>query len=286
MDTHRKIDIMGIINITNDSFYQGSRYLDDSGIPMAETVLEKAQEMISEGASIIDLGACSSRPGSDFPDMEEEWRRLYPVLESLSSRSEIFLKDKIRLSIDTFRSEIVRRAYNIIGPFIVNDISAGNADEKMLETTAELGLEYIAMHMRGNPETMQSMTDYADSPLPSLKPVTYAVLEYFKEFENRASRYGIKQWVIDPGFGFAKNLEQNYELLSELDKLKFNGHRLLVGVSRKSMIYKKFNISIEDTLPATQVLHLAALQKGADILRVHDVAEARRTVELYRILEG
>ena len=192
------------------------------------------------------------------------------------------------ISIDTFRSGIIRKAADIIRleNLIVNDISAGEADPEMLRTAAELGLVYIAMHMRGTPATMQQMCDYND--------VTESVLDYFKKFAEKADAAGIREWILDPGFGFAKTIGQNYRLLADLERFsgpelpvckKGKKPRILVGVSRKSMIYKLFGITPEETLPQTQVLHLAALQNGADILRVHDVAEAARTVQIYRLLQ-
>ena len=182
----------------------------------------------------------------------------------------------LTLSLDTYWSEVVSRSYDTIGEFIVNDISAGDDDPQMLPLVGRLGLKYIAMHKRGTPGTMQSLTNYND--------IAGDVLEYFRQFAQKALHFEIKDWIIDPGFGFAKTLEQNYQLLSRLDQFKQLRRPLLVGVSRKSMIYKYLNISPEDALPATQVVHLKALQMGADILRVHDVAEAVRTVELFRIL--
>jgi dihydropteroate synthase len=179
---------------------------------------------------------------------------------------------------------VISRAYSLIGEFIVNDISAGEADPEMLPTVGRLHLPYIAMHMRGDSMTMQSLTGYDN--------VTEEVVEYFKAFSLKAAEYGIQSWILDPGFGFAKTVEQNYQLLKELGQFRSvscadgSTPRLLVGVSRKSMIYKKFSISPEEALPATQVLHYRALLSGADILRVHDVAQARQTVELYRIFEA
>ena len=183
---------------------------------------------------------------------------------------------QVTFSIDTYRASIVRNALGIFPYFIVNDISAGEDDPRMLGTVGDAGLGYVAMHKRGNPRTMQSLCDYAD--------VTDEVCGYFDGFAEKAERAGIRDWILDPGFGFAKTVEQNYELLSGMGRFGRFGKRILVGVSRKSMIYRKFGITPEESLPATQVLHFAALQRGADILRVHDVAEAVRTGALYRIL--
>ena len=171
---------------------------------------------------------------------------------------------------------MVRRTYDIVGEFVVNDISAGSMDPMMLKTVGGLGLTYVAMHMRGTPETMQMMADYTD--------ITADVSAYFNEFETKAQADGIKNWILDPGFGFAKTIDQNYELLRNLSSLNQFGRPILVGLSRKSMIYKKFDITPEESLPATQVVHLQALMRGADILRVHDVKEAKRTIELYKMV--
>jgi dihydropteroate synthase len=186
------------------------------------------------------------------------------------------------ISIDTCWSEVVEKAYDYIGDFIVNDITAGENDPQMLPTVGRLGLTYVAMHMRGDSMTMQQLTDYDD--------VVDDVIRYFNEFSEKAAENGIRKWILDPGFGFAKNIQQNYTLLNELNRLRQVSRddgltpKILVGVSRKSMIYKLLGISPEDSLPATQVLHFAAMQNGADILRVHDVAEAVRTRDLYNMV--
>ena len=271
MNKGRQIDIMGIVNVTDDSYFAESRC---DGV---DAVLSRISLLLGEGADMIDIGACSTRPGADQIDESEEWLRLEPVLKAVSIEF-----PGLKLSLDTYRSTIVRKAYDVVGQFIVNDISAGEADPDMLRTVGELGLPYVAMHMRGTPKNMQTLTEYDD--------VTGEVVDYFKAFSTRAAANGIKDWILDPGFGFAKTIDQNYRLLRELprfsdvDKSDGTHPRILVGVSRKSMIYKLLNITPEESLPATQVLHLAALQNGADILRVHDVAEAVRTRELYRSL--
>jgi dihydropteroate synthase len=249
--------------------------------------MARISDLIDEGADIIDLGACSTRPGSLPVGPEEEWRRLGPVLKAVVASF-----PEIRVSIDTIYSEVVANAYEVMASamgeewtrrsLMVNDISAGEDDPLMLETVAGLGLEYIAMHKRGTSVTMQQLTDYND--------VVAEVKAYFDDFAIRAQEHGLTRWILDPGFGFAKTLEQNYELMRSLNLFSecgsTDGERrgILVGVSRKSMIYKLFGMSPEDVLPETQVLHLKALQNGADILRVHDVAEAVRTVALYRLL--
>ena len=266
MNKGRHIDIMGIVNLTDDSYFATSRC---AGV---DSALSRVSSLILEGATIIDFGACSTRPGAVPVGSEEEWRRLSPVLKEVR---EAF--PNVRISIDTWWSDVVSKAYNLIGDFIVNDISAGEDDSKMLPLVGCLGLTYIAMHKRGTSQTMQGLTDYKD--------VLEDVVTYFRDFSQKAELYGVNDWIIDPGFGFAKDIAQNYELLSGLDRFSSLERPVLVGVSRKSMIYKYFNISPEDSLPATQVLHYRALQSGADILRVHDVAEAVRTIELYRLLQ-
>ena len=266
MKADRHIDIMGIVNLTGDSYYAQSRC---SGTVSA---VERIAEMFCEGADIIDLGACSTRPGASCVSAEEEWSRLSPVLEEI--RREF---PGQRFSIDTFRSSVVRKAYDLIGEFIVNDISAGEDDADMLQTVGSLGLEYVAMHKRGTPDIMQSLTYYTD--------VVGEVVTYFNQFAQKALQFEISDWILDPGFGFAKTIGQNYEMLSRLNEFQVLGRPVLVGVSRKSMIYKSFSVSPEEALPQTQVLHLKALQMGADILRVHDVAEAKRTLVSYRMLE-
>lgn len=270
-DRNRKIDIMGIANITDNSYFAESRSLGEDGNADIGKVVEKVGRMISEGASIIDIGACSTRPGSEPVGEEEEWRRLKPVLEAVRAAF-----PGITVSIDTYWASVVKKSWTLIGDFIVNDISAGEDDPEMLGTVGRLGLRYIAMHKRGTPATMQSLCEYGD--------VTEDIVEYFRDFARKASDAGIKDWILDPGFGFAKTIDQNYQLLRELDRFSVYGRRILVGMSRKSMIYRLFGITPEESLPATQVLHMKALQLGADILRVHDVAEAARTVELYRRL--
>ena len=274
------IHIMGIVNLTPDSFYAGSRAQGEEAIRRIETLFQ-------EGADVVDLGACSTRPGSLQPSEEEEWARLRPVLEMAGREapfSSTSLRDPIRanvpekgaslpvISIDTYRSGIVRRAYELVGPFMVNDISAGGMDPRMLETVGQLGLPYVAMHLRGTPETMQKHTDYKD--------LIEDINAYFRCFAVKAREAGIGTWLADPGFGFSKTLEQNWELLSRLDELD-TPQPLLVGLSRKSMLYKALGITPEEAMPATQIVQFAALEKGATWLRTHDVAEAVRTALLY-----
>jgi dihydropteroate synthase len=247
---------MGILNLNGDSFYAPSRY----NFPV-----------LDEGPDILDIGAVSTRPGAADVSAAEEWARLKPVLRTLDGG--------VAVSVDTTRAEIVERACDLLGrPVIVNDISAGEDDPDMLPAVGRLGLEYVAMHKRGTPATMQSMCEYGD--------VVSDLVDYFRAFAVKASEHGISDWVLDPGFGFAKTVEQNYRLLYSLEDFAVLGRPVLVGISRKSFIYRVLGKGPEDVLTATQVLHMAALERGADILRVHDVAAARETLTLYRRLNG
>ena len=259
-----KIHLLGIVNLTDDSYYAASRAQDP------DAFLRRVGTMLTEGADWIDIGACSTRPGAQPVGADEEWRRLEPALQAL--RREF---PDARVSIDTYWASVVERAYDLVGPLMVNDISAGAYDAQMLPLVGRLGLPYIAMHLRGTPETMQSLTDYPHG-------VTAEVLRYFKAFAKRAAKAGVTDWILDPGFGFAKTVEQNWTLLEELELLQVLQMPILVGVSRKSMIYKRFGITPEASLPATQVTHYMALERGATWLRVHDVAEAQRTVAIWR----
>lgn len=277
-----EISVMGIINLTDDSFYSGSRLLNPQGKTDTASAVGMARAHIEGGASILDIGACSTRPGSVPVSEKEEWSRLEPALLAIR---ETF--PDISISVDTFRSGIARKCHSLIGGFIVNDISAGEDDADMLDTVGSLGLGYVAMHKRGTPATMQSLTDYEPlDPHSSLSPVTQNVLEYFRKFASRASACGIRDWILDPGFGFSKTIGQNYELLRELSHLSILGRPVLAGISRKSMIYKYLNITPEESLPATSALHMEALRGGAAILRVHDAAEATRCIRLFRAVSG
>ncbi len=253
---------MGIVNLTDDSYFAGSRVLSADGD--ITPFLRRTELLLAEGAEIIDIGACSTRPGFTPVGEEEEWRRLEPALRAVKRHF-----PGVSISIDTYWSSVVRKACDLVGNFIVNDISAGDDDPEMLPTVGRLGLPYIAMHKREFPQEI---------------PVHEAVAEYFRGFAARACEHGITEWTLDPGFGFAKTLDQNYELLRHLDVFEEFGRPVLVGISRKSMIYKLLGITPEEALPATQAAHFAALQNGADILRVHDAAEARNTINIYKKL--
>jgi len=256
--------VMGILNITPDSFYDGGAYLTDY------KVLKRVEQIFTEGAEIIDIGAYSSRPGAQHISREEEWQRLQKVLKAIRQSSD-FGKNAI-ISIDTFRSEIAQLAVNEYNANIINDISAGEADEKMMQTAAQLGVPYIMMHKQGTPQTMQQN--------PSYKDVVNEIISYFKQKIKKAKLLGIKDIAIDPGFGFGKTLQHNYQLLAHLHEFQIFKETLLVGISRKSMIYKLLETSPAEALNGTSVLNSIALQKGAQILRVHDVKEAMETIVL------
>ena len=253
----KKVQLMGIINLTPDSFHAPSR------VHGAEAVLERAGKMLREGADILDFGAASTRPGAAEVGAEEEWKRLETALTVVR---EAFPEE--RISVDTYHSEIVRRCYDTIGPFLVNDISGGQLDPAMLETVGSLSLPYVAMHMRGTPRTMQTLTDYPDGVVAELQ-------RYFEDFAERAAHAGIRDWILDPGFGFAKTREQNWELLRHLGEFRRFHRPILVGLSRKSMLGAAPENALEATLDAERL----ALEQGAEILRVHDVAAAKALIQ-------
>ena len=256
--------VMGILNVTPDSFYDGGQYKDES------SVLNQVQTMRNHGAAFIDVGGYSSRPGANHVSKAEELQRVIPVIELILKHFPETL-----ISVDTFRSEIAKLSIEA-GAALINDISAGELDEKMIATIGQLGVPYIMMHMRGTPKTMQQQTDY-DSLLKDINL-------YFAERIAKAHAEKINDIIIDPGFGFAKTLEQNYELLNKLELLQFTDKPVLAGISRKSMIYKTLNTSSNEALNGTTALHMVALQKGAKILRVHDVKEAMECVTLFNQL--
>ncbi len=241
------VEIMGIMNLTPDSFFAPSRVV-------ADEALSRAEKMFSEGASIIDIGAVSTRPGASDVDVEQEWERLSPALSALAGKG-------FRISVDTTSSVIVRRCFDVLGDFMVNDVSAGEDDPGMLETVGSLGLDYIAMHKRGNPRTMDSKCDYEGGVVMALKA-------YFEEFGHRADAAGIRNWILDPGLGFAKTADQNWEILEQIPTFKAIGRPVLIGAADKRF-----------TGGDTERAHRMALDGGADILRVHDVPAAMKTVE-------
>jgi len=256
--------VMGIINVTPDSFFDGGKY--DS----IDAVLKQVENMLDDGATFIDIGGMSSRPGAEMITSAEECLRVLPCIEAVKSNF-----PQVLISIDTINSETAKKAVQA-GACIVNDISGGHYDNKMIQVVAELGLPYIAMHMRGTPETMHLQTDYED--------VMKAVIDYFMELTDRCNAEGIKDLVIDPGFGFAKTLPQNYYLLNRLNELEIFDRPILVGLSRKSMVYKLLDIKPDQALNGTTALHTVALLKSAKILRVHDVKEAVETITLIKNL--
>ena len=268
----RNIRIMGIVNITGDSFFAGSRMLASDGRLDEAVFRRRVEGMLGEGADILDFGACSTRPGSESVSEEEEWSRLEPALR-------IIARDYpgICLSVDTFRPGIVRKVYDLVGGFIVNDISGGC--DAMWELLGELKVPYVAMHMRGTPATMSGLTDYPDG-------VTAAVMDFFEGIRAKAEEHGVEDWILDPGFGFAKTVEQNWQLLREMSVFQTFGRPVLAGLSRKSFLYKPLGITPEEALPATMAANFMALRNGADILRVHDVKEASETVRLYGLYMG
>lgn len=266
LDLSRPV-VMGILNITPDSFYVGSRKPDITG------ALKRVEQCIAEGATIIDIGAQSTRPASDFLSAEDEIQRLAPVLEAINKEF-----PQAVLSIDTFHAGVARFCVQDYGVAIVNDISGGELDNKMFETVAELNVPYILMHMRGTPQTMQQNTSYGN--------LLEDIVLYLTKKVRELHLLGVNDIIIDPGFGFSKNVGQNYELMSSLSFFKNFELPLLVGISRKSMITKLLDITADEALNASTVLNTYALLNGADILRVHDVKEAVQAIELVEQLQG
>ena len=261
---YTKPAVMGLVNVTPDSFYGGSRTF------LADQVRARVEKLVAEGADFIDIGAYSSRSGADVVSPEEELRRIETGMEQIRK-----IAPEIPVSIDTFRANVAREAVENLSVDIINDISGGDLDAEMFATVAELKVPYILMHMRGTPATMQSLTDYGS------EGVTANVLRDLAEKVNRMALLGVNDIIIDPGFGFAKTLDQNYELLAEMEAFHSLECPMLVGVSRKSMITKYLEITSEEALNGTTVINTLALERGAGILRVHDVKEAVEAVKLY-----
>ena len=257
--------VMGILNVTPDSFYSGSRVLQ------VEDAYMKAERMISEGASILDLGGHSTRPGADAVSEEEELKRVLPVVELIQKHFPNAI-----ISIDTFRSTVARQAV-AAGAHIVNDIAGGNLDSLMFETVAALNVPYILMHSRGTPQTMKELNQYDNLVTDVLRELQAKIYQL--------QQLGVRDIVADMGFGFAKNADQNYVLLNELKAFQVLNVPLLIGVSRKSMIWRKLNITADQSLNGTTVLNTIALMNGANILRVHDVKEAVEAVKLVQLLQ-
>ena len=261
--------VMAIVNVTPDSFFAGSRTFD------AQAVERRVEEALAEGATILDIGGYSSRPGADDVPTEEEWRRVVDGLEAVR-RVDV----RVPVSVDTFRSEVAARAIECFGELIVNDISAGELDERMLPTVARYGVPYIAMHMRGTPQTMQSMTAYD-------RPIVEEVLAWAAAKTAALQAAGIRRdrILLDPGFGFAKTLEQNYALLGGLHRLCESGFPVVAGVSRKSMIWRALDASPDEALTGTVALEWECLRQGVAVLRAHDVREAADAVRLFEIFK-
>ena len=257
--------VMGIINVTPDSFYSGSRVNDE------RSLIERVRQMLDEGADVLDVGACSTRPGSEQVDALQEMERLQWALGVMRREA----PDAI-ISVDSYRADVARRCVEEWGADIINDISGGLIDEAMFATVAELQVPYVLMHMRGTPETMSSLTDYDN--------VAADVLEWMARRIDELRQLGVADVIADPGFGFAKTQEQNYELLARLDAFHALNAPLLVGVSRKRMIYTPLGCTADEALNGTTVINTIALQQGAHILRVHDVKAAVEAVRLITLL--
>ena len=258
--------VMGILNVTPDSFYDGGKFKND------KSFLSQTEKLVSEGATFVDIGAYSSRPGADFVSEKEEINRLIPIVRLINDTF-----PKTPISIDSFRSNVIKESIQA-GAAMVNDISAGQLDPMMFETVGKLGIPYIMMHMRGTPQTMQQMTTYSN--------VIKDVYTYFSERIYLARKYQIKDLIIDLGFGFSKTLEQNFKLLNSLDFYNNLNIPILAGVSRKSMIYKTLETTADNALNGTSALHMIALDKGAKLLRVHDAKEAKECIKLYKSLKN
>ncbi len=253
--------VMGILNITDDSFYAGSRVASE------KEWLLKAEKMLADGAAILDIGAYSSRPGA--PDIAEEIES-ERIRKALASITKEF--PEANISVDTFRSQVAKMAVSE-GAALINDISGGALDKNMFAAIAELKVPYILMHMRGNPQNMNSLTNYNNL----VKDIT----DYFHDKIAQLTNLGVKDVVLDPGIGFAKTVDQNFSLLNNLEQLRILDKALLVGVSRKSLVWKTLEVTADDALNGTTALHSWALSKGASILRVHDVKEANEVVKLF-----
>ena len=254
--------VMTIVNVTPDSFFAGSR------TPDWLDVERRVRDAVEAGASVIDVGGYSSRPGADEVSPEEEWRRVDLGVGAVRS-----LSPDLPISIDTFRSSVAARTIHKYGKVIINDISAGELDPLIVDVAAEHDVPYVAMHMKGDPRTMQSMTDYRD--------IVAEVVDYFRERTAQLRERGVRRIIVVPGFGFAKTLEQNYELLRGLHRLAELGYPVLAGVSRKSMIYKLLGTTPAEALNGTTALHWECLRQGAVILRAHDTREAVEVVRMF-----
>lgn len=255
--------VMGILNVTPDSFFSGSRAMS------AYDIERRVETMLTQGVDIIDIGACSTRPGAEPVADDEETARLSRGMEIVRR-----LAPDIPVSVDTFHASVARRAVTTMGCDIVNDVSGGTLDDNMAATVADLHCPYILMHMRGTPATMQTLAEYGDD-------VTATVISELQRQVRRFEQAGVADIIIDPGFGFAKTVDQNYAVMAGLRRFAIFGRPVLVGISRKSMITKALSIRADEALEATTALNAYALDRGADILRVHDVAAARQAVDIH-----
>ncbi len=258
--------VMGILNVSPDSFFDGGKYTT------TDAVVARAEQMLVEGADIIDMGAVSTRPGAENVSTKEELNRLLPAITEVRKRF-----PNVPLSIDTYRSWVALRVIDEVGECIVNDISGGTFDEHMYDTIAKLGVPYILMHIHGNQQNMHEVPEYGD--------VIKEISKFFSDKVRKLSKAGIKDVILDPGFGFGKNIDDNYDLLNRLDAFKVFQLPVLAGVSRKSMLHKLLEIDPDNSLPATITANTMALLGGADILRVHDVKEAVHAVKLFKKLK-
>lgn len=257
--------VMGIVNVTPDSFYSGSRATDEL------TLVDRVRQLIAEGADVLDIGACSTRPGSQSVDAQGEMDRLQWALSIIRREA-----PGVILSVDTYRADVARRCVEDWGVDIINDISGGTLDDAMFKTVAQLHVPYVLMHMRGTPDTMSSLTDYDN--------VTADVLEWMARRIDDMRQMGVADIIADPGFGFAKTVEQNYELLARLEAFHALNAPLLVGVSRKRMIYTPLDCTADEALNGTTIVNTLALERGAHILRVHDVRAAVEAVKLVSLM--
>jgi len=264
--------VMGILNITPDSFFSGSRYS-----PNSNQIAEQVGKMIADGAVFIDIGGYSTRPDADDVSVSEEIDRVSPVIEVIA----MGFGDKVAISIDTFRSKVAREAVKL-GATIINDIAGGNLDEEMFQTVAELQVPYILMHSRGNPQTMNNLNDYQTGGVPHL---TLTVITELQEKVAQLRALAVKDIIIDPGFGFAKNAKQCFEMMRNLEAFKVMDLPILVGISRKSLIWRTLKITAHEALNGTTALNMYSLMQGAKILRVHDVKEAVETIRLFEELK-
>lgn len=253
--------VMGILNATPDSFYNQGRDSD------ADSILRNAERMLKDGAAILDVGSASTKPGSAIIAPDEELSRVIPVIEALHKHF-----PEAWLSVDTYHSKVALEAVNA-GAAIINDVSSGSIDGNMIATVAQLQVPYIAMHMQGTPATMQQNPQYSN--------VTPDILNYLRQIVDQCEAAGIKDIIIDPGFGFGKTLEHNYELLRNMHTLRMLGKPVLAGISRKGMVWKALGTTPEEALNGTTALHMVALQQGANIIRAHDVKEAMEVIKLY-----